>query len=127
MGGLRAVMLVAAGGALGAVSRWAAGAWFARRFGTRFPWGTLAVNLAGCLALGFVLALLEERLPQSDMWRPLVAVGFLGAFTTFSTFCWEGDALLRDGEWMRAAAYVLASVAVGLLAVRVGVHAARAL
>jgi CrcB protein len=121
-----ATLLVAAGGALGAVARYAVAAWFTGRYGTRFPWGTFAINASGCLAIGFVLTILEERLPGSRAWRPLVVIGFLGAYTTFSTFGWESHALLRDGEWERASAYLLASVALGLVAVRLGVVAARA-
>jgi len=121
-----ATLLVAAGGALGAVARYAVGDWFTRKLGTRFPWGTFAINASGCLAIGFALTLLEERLPGSRAWRPLLVVGFLGAYTTFSTFGWEAHGLLRDGEWERASAYLLASVALGLIAVRLGVVAARA-
>ena len=123
---LQTLLLLASGGALGSVARYLAGAWFTGSFGARFPWGTLVINATGCLAIGFVLTILEERLPESRAWRPLVAIGFLGAYTTFSTFGWETHALLRDGEWERAAAYVLASVVLGLGAVRLGVVAARA-
>ena len=124
---LRILGLLAAGGALGAASRYVAGALVARALGTRFPWSTALVNVSGCLALGFVLTLLDERLPGSRAaWRALIAVGFLGAYTTFSTFAWETQALLRDGAWMRASAYVVGSVAVGLVALRAGVLLGRA-
>ena len=123
---LRTLVLLAAGGALGAVARYLVGSLFARE-GSRFPWGTLVINLTGCLALGFVLTILDERLPESRAWRALVAVGFLGAYTTFSTFGWEIHDLLRSDAWGRAAAYAAGSVLLGLGAVRVGVLAARAI
>lgn len=126
MEGFRTALLVAGGGAAGCVARWAASEWLRGRLGARFPWGTLAVNLAGCLAIGLVLTLLAERLPESRAWRPALVVGFLGGFTTFSAFSFEADALLRDAEWTRAAAYLLGSVALGLLAVRAGVALGRA-
>jgi CrcB protein len=123
---LRVLTLVAAGGALGAVARYVVGGLFNRE-GSRFPWGTLVINLSGCLALGFVLTLLDERLPESRAWRALVTVGFLGAYTTFSTFGWEIHDLVRSDAWGRATAYAAGSVVLGLAAVRLGVLAARAL
>lgn len=124
---LRLLSLLAAGGALGAVSRYGAAALVARVLGERFPWGTFVVNASGCLALGFVLTVTGARLPESRTWIPLVAVGFLGAYTTFSTFSWEVLLLLRQDAWLRASAYALGSVAVGLLAVRAGAALAEAL
>ena len=118
-------LLVAAGGAAGAVARWLLSDWVKGRAGEAFPWGTLVVNLVGCLVLGFVLAFVEGRPGSSPLWRPLVAVGFVGAFTTFSTFSWETHALLRDGEWLRSSAYVAASVFLGLGALRAGIELAK--
>ena len=126
MESLRTALLVAGGGAAGSLARWAASEWFRARLGTRFPWGTLAVNLAGCLAIGCVLTLLGEKSPDDRPWRPLLVVGFLGGFTTFSAFGWEAAGLLGGREWTRAAAYLLGSVALGLLAVRAGVALGRA-
>lgn len=123
---LRTLALLASGGALGTLARYLVGAWLAPGNGKRFPWATFAINLSGCLAIGFVLTVLDERLPESRAWRPLVVVGFLGAYTTFSTFGWETHSLLRDGEWQKASAYLLGSVALGIVAVRLGVVAARA-
>ncbi len=84
-----------------------------------FPWGTLAVNIAGCFALGlgtpFLLA--PAAAPEA---RAFVAVGLLGGFTTFSTFSFEAMALVQNGHWQRAAAYTLGSVVLGLLAVVAG-------
>lgn len=122
---MRVCLLVGVGGALGALARFLVGTWTAQALGTRFPWGTVLVNLTGCLAIGFVLTMVEERLVSRESLRPLLVVGFLGAYTTFSTFGWETHGLLRDAEWFRASVNVLGSVAVGLVAVRLGVLAAR--
>ena len=115
--------LVALGGAAGAVARyWLSGAVY-RITGPGFPWGTMAVNLLGCFAIGIVVVALESTL-QSSAIRAAVAIGFLGAFTTFSTYSYEALALIQDGEWARAGAYVGGSVALGLLAVAAGFAAA---
>ena len=125
MDGLRACLLVGSGGALGALARFAVGGWAERTLGARVPWGTLLVNVSGCLAIGFILTLAGERHAAREALRPLLVVGFLGAYTTFSAFGWETHGLLRDGEWLRASVNVLGSVAAGLAAVRLGVLAAR--
>jgi CrcB protein len=85
-----------------------------------FPWGTLAVNVSGCLAIGLLLTIAEQRDFLSREARLLVVVGFLGSYTTFSAFGWETYALLRDDDVVRAAANVLASVAAGLFGVWLG-------
>lgn len=111
--------LVALGGAAGAVARyWVSGLVY-RLTGPGFPWGTLVVNLLGCFLIGVVVLVLETTI-QSGAVRAAVAIGFLGAFTTFSTFSYETLALLQDGEWLRAGAYLGGSVTVGLLAVAAG-------
>ena len=117
------ISLVALGGAAGAVARyWASGIVY-RLTGPGFPWGTLVVNLLGCFLIGVVIVVLETTI-QSGALRAAVAIGFLGAFTTFSTFSYETLALLQDGDWLRAGAYVGGSVMVGLLAVAAGFGAA---
>ena len=125
-------LLVAFGSSLGGLARWAVTAWFGRWFGTAFPWGTLFINLSGSLFLGWFLTALSERLVLSDTsWlraddlRLMVAVGFTGAYTTFSTFEYEAHGLLGDGDGLAGAAYVAVSVFLGLLAVRCGVLLAR--
>ncbi len=111
--------LVALGGATGAVARyWLSGLVY-RLTGPGFPWGTLVVNLLGCFAIGIVVVALESTL-QSPAIRAAVAIGFLGAFTTFSTYSYEALALIQDGEWARAGAYLGGSVVLGLLAVAAG-------
>jgi CrcB protein len=118
--------LVALGGAAGAVARyWLSGLVY-RFAGPGFPWGTLVVNVLGCFAIGIVVVALESTL-QSPAVRAAVAIGFLGAFTTFSTYSYEALALLQDGEWARAGAYVGGSVVLGLLAVAAGFASASVL
>ncbi|HSH46692.1 MAG TPA: fluoride efflux transporter CrcB [Longimicrobiales bacterium] len=107
---------IALGGALGALARYGLAGWVQDRLGLAFPWGTLAVNVLGCLLMGLALRYFEALRPTPEL-RALVGVGLLGAFTTFSTFSFEAVALLENGAWGRAAAYVLASVVVGIAAV----------
>jgi fluoride exporter len=122
--------LVALGSALGGLARWGVGVAAVRLLGTAFPYGTFAVNISGSLFLGWFLARQAERLPAEAVWlrpddlRLLVAVGFAGAYTTFSTFEWESHNLLRDGDALAAAIYVLGSVLLGLIALRWGVQLA---
>ena len=93
----------------------------------RFPLGTFLVNVLGSFLLGFLAGLLATRaLPHSDSLRLALGVGFCGGFTTFSTFEYENHALLEDGLWLTAAANVALSLFVGLLAVRLGIVAAKA-
>ncbi len=114
---------VAIGGAFGALARYGLGGWVQARAGGEFPWGTLVVNAVGSLALGFVLRVSESVVIAPGM-RAFVAIGILGAFTTFSTFSYETVALLQDGEWTRAGAYALGSLLIGLAAVLIGFQAA---
>jgi CrcB protein len=116
--------IVIAGG-LGALSRYALDGLVGRRL-SGFPWGTFAVNVSGSLALGFVFTLMVERLEVAPWLRSAVTIGFLGGYTTFSTLSLETFRLLQDRELGLAAANALGSVAAGLLAVYVGVAAARA-
>jgi CrcB protein len=106
-----AALAVAVGGALGALARYG----LASAIGSRsFPWATLVINVAGSFALGAVLAGAAGRWPAAASF--FVTVGFLGAFTTFSTFSFEATELLREGRAAAAGAYVAASVVLGLLA-----------
>lgn len=115
---MKAFLLVAFGGAAGALLRWAVAGGIDWLFkGVRFPWGILAANLLGCLAIGLIYGLAESRDWLTDATRWLLLVGFLGSFTTFSTFGWQTFQLLRDGHPGLAFANILASVALGLLCV----------
>jgi CrcB protein len=118
-------LYLAAGGVIGTLARYGVGKWIAGWAGTDFPWHTLAINLTGSLILGFALRA-ADTLPLSPEVRGFITVGFCGAFTTFSTFGFETVTLMQEGEWARAAAYALGSVALGLVAVFAGLSLAGA-
>lgn len=109
-------LLIAVGGALGSVARYWVGSTIGSRLGIRFPFGTLVVNLTACLVIGFALTWLGERVEVNPAWRFLVAVGFIGAYSTFSTFEWETLQTLRAGAFWLAALYAGGSLVLGLAA-----------
>lgn len=121
---LDVLVAIAAGGALGTAARAELGVLFVERSG-RFPWTTLCINVSGSFVLGVALVLLLERLGPSRFPRPFFATGFLGAFTTFSTFVVGAALLVKDGHAAIAAAYVVASLVGGLVAAVFGVTAGR--
>jgi CrcB protein len=94
--------------------------------GPGFPWGTLVINVSGSLLLMFVYNFLEGTAAPSE-WRAFLGIGLLGGYTTFSTFSYETVRLLQDGEWKRAAAYVIASVILSLAAAVLGFRLASVL
>ncbi len=102
---------IALGGAAGAMARYLAGHWVHMWLPRDFPWGTLLVNLLGALFIGMALVLLMQRDTVNLAWRMAIVVGFLGAFTTFSTFSLENLLLLQQGEWLRAGLYMTGSLA----------------
>ena len=120
------VLLIALGGSLGAVARYGLATWIHGQTGTSFPWGTLIINLTGSFAIGFLAELFETSLASAE-WRSFLTIGFLGAYTTFSTFSLESFHLLRGGEIRLAAANILLSVVVGLIAVVLGIYGFRLL
>lgn len=128
------LLCVSVGSALGGLARWGSGLALARVLGTAFPWGTFLINISGSFFLGWFATVLSQRyLRGAETWvsadhlRLLVGVGFTGAFTTFSTFEWEADQLLRHDQGVRSFVYLVGSVALGLLAVRLGVALGKAL
>ncbi len=117
-------MLVALGGAFGSVARYVADNFIGARLGTGFPWGIFIVNVSGSFLIGVVSALVGSRLPG---WAgPLLVVGFLGGYTTFSTYSNDNLKLVMSGELGAAAANALGQVALGLIAVYLGLVVARA-
>ena len=118
---------VGLGGFLGANARYALGAWIVQRAGPAFPWHTLLINVTGSLAIGAILTLLTERLVADPAWRLFLVVGFLGGYTTFSSYTFEGLELLREGEWLAALWYALGSNLLGLAATYLGMVLARAI
>ncbi len=120
-------LLLFLGGGLGASLRFALATWVDQRAEVPFPWGTLAVNAAGCFAIGLLATFADEHHVLSPGARLFLVAGVLGGFTTFSTFGLETWQLIEDRAMWTAAANVLASVGVGLAAVILGVLVAREL
>ena len=113
-------LIIGAGGFAGAIVRYLVAVWIGQRWGRSFPLGTFVINITGSFLIGLIMALLTERFMANPQWRLLLVVGFLGAYTTFSTFEYETGALLKDGEWLIAGANVALSVFVGFLALKLG-------
>lgn len=121
------ILAIAAGGALGAVMRYLASTGVYALLGRGFPYGTLVVNVVGSLAMGFLSVVLLERLVASPEWRAAILVGFLGAFTTFSTFSIETLNLIEQGAQLRAALNMFLSVVLCVSAAWVGLVMGRQL
>jgi len=119
--------MLAVGGAFGAIARYQVAAMVQARVPVGFPYGTFLVNVSGCLIMGFVTALLTDRLVVHPNWRYLSPIGFIGAYTTFSTFELETFRAVSEGAWPIAAANVIGSCIAGYLALWAGFVAARAL
>jgi fluoride exporter len=119
-------LLIAIFGALGAISRYALDGWISDLTHGQFPWGTLAVNLIGAFCLGVLVALTTERFVAAPEWRTALGIGFLGSFTTFSTYAYETVRLAEEGALTLAFLNASAMVVVGLLAAYLGLAAGRA-
>ncbi|PSO68277.1 MAG: fluoride efflux transporter CrcB [Cyanobacteria bacterium QS_1_48_34] len=123
---LRHPIAISLGAIAGALSRYYLSLWFAQRFGTSFPYGTLFVNFTGCLGMGFFVTLaLEQITVVSPEIRSLVAVGFLGSYTTFSSYELDTLTLLRDRHTAVALLYWLSTAVVGVFSAQLGVILAR--
>ncbi|KKO10577.1 fluoride efflux transporter CrcB [Pseudohongiella sp.] len=120
-------LAIALGGAIGAMSRYGLMNLVAGALGNRLPWGTLLVNISGSLLIGVLYVLISEKLLLSSEARALLIVGFLGAFTTFSTFSLDTVLLIQQGWLAQAVAYMLASVMICVLATWLGMALARLL
>ncbi|OFW03404.1 MAG: hypothetical protein A3I61_02185 [Acidobacteria bacterium RIFCSPLOWO2_02_FULL_68_18] len=119
-------LLVGVGGFIGANARFVVARLVGAAFETRFPLGTFVINISGSFLLGVLGTVVAQRVfPSSEAARLALGVGFLGAFTTFSTFEFETHALFDDGSWLTATANMFASLLVGLLAVRAGIVVAK--
>ena len=114
-----APLVIFVGAGLGGVARYGLSIWMQTLAGAGFPWGTLVINVSGSLLLTLVYGLLEGS-GAAPEWRAFLGIGFLGGYTTFSTFSYEAVRLLQDGEWTRALAYALGSVLLSLLGAILG-------
>ena len=123
---MRIVWLFVAGG-VGTLARYTLSGFVQRLHQSMFPWGTLTVNALGCLLFGVVWTLAEERMVLSAETRGILLVGFMGGFTTFSSYAYETGALLRNADWMLAAANVVASNLMGVALFFAGTALGRAL
>ena len=124
-GALTPYLAIGVGGALGANARYALGDWVASHWPTHFPVGTLLINVSGSCLLGVYLTLVTERFTARPAIRLAVATGFLGAYTTFSTFSVEALHLIESGDAGAALSYAIASVVLSIVAAGVGMLVAR--
>lgn len=113
-------LFIGLGGALGSMARYWVGSAVGGRMGVRFPYGTLVVNLTACFVLGFTLTWLGERVEFNPALRFLIPIGFVGAYSTFSTYEWETLETLRSGAFALASLYAVGSLVVGLAATWAG-------
>lgn len=122
---IASLCLIASGGALGAMARFLTVSIAQRILGVTFPYGTFLVNALGSLMIGLFMGFFFERIAEAQAWRLFVVVGFLGAYTTFSSFAWETWSLYQDGAWFAALVNMLANNLITLLMVILGTHFAR--
>ena len=109
-------LLIALGGALGSAARYWVGSSISSRMGTRFPFGTFFINITACVIIGFTLTYFGKRADFSSAWRFLVPIGFIGAYSTFSTYEWETLSTMRSGAFLLATLYAAGSLILGLVA-----------
>jgi CrcB protein len=120
-------LMVGIGGCLGSILRFWLGSYIGNKMGTRFPYGTFVINITGSFLIGLVFALLTVKTEWSPNWRYLIPIGFIGGYTTFSSFEFETLRTMQDGQIGLGLLYVAASVVVGFVAVWGGMIAGRAM
>ena len=120
-------LLISTGAIMGANLRYWVGGWAAERFGASFPYGNLIINLTGSFVLGFFITLATDRLLLDPRWRVLVAIGFLGSYTTFSSYTFESMNLILDNQWLPGLLNLFGSAVLGGLAVFLGIFLARSI
>ena len=124
---MQKLLLIGLAAALGALTRYSLSGFVQRYSGFTFPVGTLVVNLLGTFLFGFIWSLVEQRLVISVETRVVILSGFLGAFTTFSSFMFETSALVGDGQWGYALLNITAQIVLGMIAIFLGLAAGRAI
>jgi CrcB protein len=121
------ILLISIGAVLGANARYWFSDWAGQKWGPSFPYGTLIINITGSLLLGFFMTLATERLMVDPRWRIFFAVGFLGAYTTFSTYAYESFSLLSKGQWALGLLNLAGSTILGVVAVGLGIYLGKTL
>lgn len=122
---MQKLLLIGAAGAFGALARYGLGGLVQRYSGVTFPWGTFVVNMLGSFLFGFVWSMVEQRLVVSVETRVIILSGFLGAFTTFSSFMFETSSLIGEAQWGLATINIVAQITLGLMAMFLGLAAGR--
>lgn len=122
---MKNVILIAVAGAAGTLSRYGLSTLVSSVLGSEFPWGTFIVNMLGCFLFGFIWSLEEHHLILGPQTRAIILTGFMGAFTTFSTFIFENNQLLNTSQWLHLSMNLLMQIIIGLIALSTGIHAAR--
>jgi fluoride exporter len=123
---MQTFLLISLGAVLGANLRYWVGGWAANRFGTSFPFGTLIINISGSLILGFFITLVTDRFLVDPRWRVFFAIGFLGAYTTFSTYTYESMNMILKGQFWSGLLDLFGSSILGAAAVLAGILLGRA-
>lgn len=119
--------IIAVGGAIGSMLRYWVGAYVSGRMGARFPYGTFVINVTACFLIGLVMTVLTEKTQWSPNWRYLIPIGFLGGYSTFSSFEYETFRVFQNSELLVAGLNVVLSVGIGFLAVWLGVVTGKAI
>ncbi len=119
------LLFVGVGGFFGSIARYVVNTLVTNRWGESWPFGTFVINISGCFLIGFFLTLTTERYAVNEAWRFVFPIGFVGAYTTFSTFEYETVRLVQSGAWARALSYVGLSTVVGFGAVLLATWVAR--
>jgi len=122
---MQTFLVISAGAVLGANCRYWLGGWATERFGAAFPYGNLIINLSGSFVLGLFMALVTERFIVNPQWRVLIAIGFLGSYTTFSSYTYESVMLILSGQYMLGLLNLFGSSFLGGLAVLLGIWLGR--
>jgi len=123
---VRQVIAISLGAIAGALTRYYLTIWFANRFGMNFPYGTFFINISGCLVMGFFATLATQKINIiSPEIRLMISTGFLGAYTTFSTFGLDTISLLQKGAFISGITYLLGSTILGIISIQLGIIIAR--
>ena len=122
---IKNILLIGLGGGIGSIARYLCQRWFAANYMSAFPWGTLAVNIAGCFAIGIFWGMTFKSFDNNESWKLFLMTGLCGGFTTFSAFTLEGIGLLKEEKLALFFTYVAASVLIGLLATYAGMKITR--